>query len=39
MDKNGCVAVGVGGALTKGSKEDITNAAKAFVEKIKEARK
>lgn len=37
--KNGCVAVGVGGALTKGSKEDITNTAKAFVEKIKEARK
>ncbi len=37
--KNGCIAVGVGGALTKGSKEDMTNAAKAFVEKIKEARK
>jgi len=37
--KNGCIAVGVGGALTKGSKEDMTKAAKAFVEKIKEARK
>lgn len=36
--KNGCIAVGVGGSLTKGSSEDITNAAKAFVEKIKEAR-
>lgn len=37
--KNGCIAVGVGGNLTKGSSEDITKAAKAFVEKIKEARK
>lgn len=37
--KNGCIAVGVGGALTKGSKEDITATAKKFVEKVKEARK
>ncbi|WP_100064943.1 bifunctional 2-keto-4-hydroxyglutarate aldolase/2-keto-3-deoxy-6-phosphogluconate aldolase [Miniphocaeibacter massiliensis] len=37
--KNGCVAVGVGGNLTKGSSEDMTNAAKEFVEKVKEARK
>lgn len=37
--KNGCVAVGAGGALTKGSMEDITETAKKFVEKIKEARK
>lgn len=36
--KNGCVAVGVGGALTKGSKEDIANIAKKFVEKIRIAR-
>lgn len=36
--KNGCIAVGVGSALTKGSVEDITNTAKAFIEKIKEAR-
>ena len=36
--RNGCIAVGVGGALTKGSKEDITNTAKAFIEKIKNAR-
>jgi 2-dehydro-3-deoxyphosphogluconate aldolase/(4S)-4-hydroxy-2-oxoglutarate aldolase len=32
------VAVGAGGALTKGSSEDITKTAKAFVNKIKEAR-
>lgn len=37
--KNGCIAVGVGGNLTKGSSEDMTNAAKEFVEKVKEARK
>lgn len=37
--KNGCIAVGVGGNLTKGSSQDMTNAAKEFVEKIKEARK
>lgn len=37
--KNGCIAVGVGGSLTKGSKEEITETAKKFVEKIKEARK
>lgn len=36
--KNGCIAVGVGGNLTKGSSEDMTNAAKQFVQKIKEAR-
>ena len=36
--KNGCVAIGVGGALTKGSKDDITNKAKEFVKRIKEAR-
>ncbi|SKC86322.1 bifunctional 2-keto-4-hydroxyglutarate aldolase/2-keto-3-deoxy-6-phosphogluconate aldolase [Maledivibacter halophilus] len=36
--KNGCVAVGAGGALTKGSSEDITETAKKFVAKIKEAR-
>lgn len=35
---NGCVAVGVGGNLTKGSSEDMTNAAKEFVAKVKEAR-
>lgn len=37
--KNGCVAVGVGGNLTKGSSEDMTKAAKEFVEKVQEARK
>ena len=36
--KNGCIAVGVGGNLTKGSSEDMTNAAKEFVDKVKEAR-
>lgn len=36
--KNGCIAVGVGGNLTKGSSEDMTKAAKEFVEKVKEAR-
>ena len=36
--KNGCVAVGVGGNLTKGSSEDITKTAKAFVSKVKEAK-
>jgi len=36
--KNGCIAVGVGGALTKGAKKDITNTAKKFIEKIKKAR-
>jgi len=36
--KNGCIAVGVGGALTKGSKDDITKMAKEFVKRIKEAR-
>lgn len=37
--KNGCVAVGVGGGLTKGSKDEITETAKKFIEKIKNARK
>lgn len=37
--KNGCIAVGVGGNLSKGSSEDITKAAKEFVAKVKEARK
>lgn len=36
--KNGCIAVGVGGNLTKGSSEDMTNAAKEFVAKVKDAR-
>ncbi len=36
--KNGCIAVGVGGNLTKGSSDDMTNAAKQFVQKVKEAR-
>ncbi|GAB6107262.1 bifunctional 2-keto-4-hydroxyglutarate aldolase/2-keto-3-deoxy-6-phosphogluconate aldolase [Fusibacter bizertensis] len=35
---NGCVAVGVGGNLAKGTPEEITKTAKAFVDKIKEAR-
>lgn len=41
--KNGCVAVGVGGELTApaktGNYEKITELAKSFIEKIKEARK
>lgn len=37
--KNGSIAVGVGGALTKGTKEDITNMAKEFVKRIKAAKK
>lgn len=36
--ENGCVAVGVGGNLTKGSSEDMTKAAKEFVDKVKEVR-
>lgn len=36
--KNGCIAVGVGGALTKGSEENITRTAKQFIEEIKKAR-
>ncbi len=36
--KNGCVAVGVGGNLTKGSSEEMTAAAKTLVAKVKEAR-
>lgn len=37
--QNGCVAVGVGGNLTKGSSEDMTSAAKEFAEAVKNARK
>jgi 2-dehydro-3-deoxyphosphogluconate aldolase/(4S)-4-hydroxy-2-oxoglutarate aldolase len=40
--RNGCIAVGVGGKLTAGAKtgnyQEITDTAKAFVQKIKEAR-
>ena len=36
---NGCIAVGVGGNLTKGSSEDMTKAAKEFVQAVKDARK
>lgn len=36
--KNGCIAVGVGGNLTKGTKENMTKTAKEFVVKINEAR-
>ncbi|TCK87990.1 2-dehydro-3-deoxyphosphogluconate aldolase/(4S)-4-hydroxy-2-oxoglutarate aldolase [Natranaerovirga hydrolytica] len=40
--KNGCVAVGVGGALTApaktGNYEEVTNLAKQYVAKVKEAR-
>lgn len=36
--KNGCVAVGAGGALTQGTFEDIKATAEAFVSKIKAAR-
>lgn len=36
--QNGCIAVGVGGNLTKGTSEEMTNAAKEFVAKVKEAR-
>lgn len=36
--KNGCIAVGVGGNLTKGSSEDMTSAAKEFVAKVKAVR-
>lgn len=35
---NGCIAVGVGGNLTKGTSEEMTKAAKEFVQKVKEAR-
>lgn len=37
--KNGCIAVGVGGNLTKGTSEEMTSAAKEFVAKVKDARK
>lgn len=36
--QNGCVAVGVGGNLTKGTPEEMTAAAKEFVAAVKEAR-
>lgn len=36
--ENGCVAVGVGGSLTKGTPEEMTETAKAFVLKVKAAR-
>lgn len=36
--KNGCVAVGVGGSLTKGTASEMTEVAKAFVLKVKAAR-
>lgn len=36
--KNGCIAVGVGGNLTKGSSEEMTKSAKEFVDKIKSVR-
>lgn len=36
--KNGCIAVGVGSNLTKGTSEEITTKAKAFVDKVKEAK-
>lgn len=36
--KNGCIAVGVGGNLTKGTSEEMTKAAKGFVKEVKEAR-
>lgn len=36
--ENGCVAVGVGGNLTKGSCEEITTAAKAYRERVVKAR-
>lgn len=37
--KNGCIAVGVGGNLTKGSSEEMTKSAKEFVDKVKSVRK
>lgn len=36
--KNGCIAVGVGGSLTKGTPEEMTQLARAFVAKVKGAR-
>lgn len=36
--KNGAIACGAGGQLAKGSSENITKTAKAFVDKIKRAR-
>ncbi len=37
--KNGCIAVGVGGNLTRGTDQQITDAAREFTVKIAEARK
>lgn len=37
--KNGCIAVGVGGNLTKGSSEEMTKSAKEFVDNVKSVRK
>lgn len=36
--ENGCIAVGVGSFLTNGSKKDITEKAKLFIEKIKKTK-
>ncbi|MDO4594068.1 MAG: bifunctional 2-keto-4-hydroxyglutarate aldolase/2-keto-3-deoxy-6-phosphogluconate aldolase [Tissierellia bacterium] len=36
--KYGCVAVGVGGNLTKGTPEEMTNTAREFVKRVKQAR-
>ena len=36
--RNGCIAVGVGGSLTKGSSEDIEKTARAFVAAVSEGR-
>ncbi|MDV4149898.1 bifunctional 2-keto-4-hydroxyglutarate aldolase/2-keto-3-deoxy-6-phosphogluconate aldolase [Clostridium sp. AL.422] len=36
--KNGCIAIGVGGNLTKGTSEEIKEKAKAFVDKVQEAK-
>lgn len=36
--RNGCIAVGVGGSLTKGSSEDIEKTARAFVAAVAEGR-
>lgn len=38
MDKNGVIAVGVGGQLTNGSFQEIVAKAKEFVEKVKVTR-
>lgn len=36
--KNGCIAVGVGSNLTKGSPEEITEVAASYIKKVQEAR-